>query len=51
MAKKKRYKSEVVKAFKKNNGTGKLIEYKVGDFYYTSHIETLEYLKKIKLIK
>lgn len=51
MAKKTRYKSEVVKGFKKNNSIGKLIEYKVGDFFYTSNKETLDYLKQSKLIK
>lgn len=51
MGKKKRYKSEVIKPFKKNNSQGKLITYKVGDFFYSTNLDTVEYFKQIKLIK
>lgn len=51
MAKKKRIKSEVIKDFKKNNKQGKLIEYKVGEYFYSTNLDTIEYFKQIKLIK
>ena len=45
------YKAQVVEAFSKNNNSGTLKNYKVGDTYMTSHLESIEYLKKIKKVK
>jgi len=50
MAKKKLHRAEVIEAFKKNKG-GVLKEYKVGETYITSHLESIEYLKIIKKVK
>lgn len=48
---KKRYKSEVAKPFKKKNKKGDLVKYEIGDYFYTTDADTVEYFKQIKLIK
>lgn len=55
MAKKPRqktYKAEVIDTFKKRSRDGTTIkEYKVGDIYYSTDLDSIEYLKSINKLK
>jgi len=50
MGRKKKYKSTVIKFFKKNE-KGKLTEYNINDTFTSTSLDTINNYKQLKLIK